>query len=108
MRSRPPDPAIKSRGPGPQTGILVPNAQAVQQDTDATACEDAAMTEARLNSEQRRALALLAGAGAGAGANGVTDTIMLAQGVTLVMLGVLVVKGLAIVRWKPEIGRASC
>ncbi len=59
------------------------------------------MTEARLNSEQRRALALLAGAGAGAGANGVTDTIMLAQGVTLVMLGVLVVKGLAIVRWKP-------
>ena len=27
--------------------------------------------------------------------------IMLAQGVTLVMLGVLVVKGLAIVRWKP-------
>ena len=55
------------------------------------------MTEARLNTEQRRALALLAGAGA----NGVTDTIMPAQGVTLVMLGVLVVKGLAIVRWKP-------
>jgi hypothetical protein len=26
-------------------GILVPNAQAVQQDTDATACEDAAMTK---------------------------------------------------------------
>jgi len=55
------------------------------------------MTEARLNSEQRRALCLLAGAGA----NGVTDTIMLAQGVTPVMLGVLVVKGLAIVRSKP-------
>ena len=55
------------------------------------------MTEARLNSEQRRVLSLLAGAGA----NSVTDTIMLAQGVTLVMLGVLVVKGLAIVRWKP-------
>jgi len=32
---------------------------------------------------------------------GVTDSIMLVQRVTLVMLGVLVVKGLAIVRWKP-------
>jgi len=33
--------------------------------------------------------------------NGVTDTSMLARGFTLAKLGILVGKGLAIVRWKP-------
>jgi hypothetical protein len=51
----------------------------------------------RLNPAQRHALSLLAGADM----NGVTEAIMLARGFTLPMLGVLVVKGFAIVRWKP-------
>ena|SRR5258708_3964889 len=57
----------------------------------------AAVISPRLNAEQRRALALLAGAGM----NGVAETIMLARGFTLAMLGILVRKGLATVRWKP-------
>ncbi len=51
----------------------------------------------RLSAEQRRALVLLCGAGM----NGVTETIMLARGFTLEMLGNFVRKGLAIVRRKP-------
>jgi len=58
---------------------------------------DAAMMLPRLSAEQRRALALLSGAGM----NGVTEPIMLARGFKLAMLGFLVRKGLAIVRWKP-------
>src|SRR5258705_5342906 len=58
---------------------------------------DAAMMLPRLSSEQRRAFALLSGAGM----NGITEPIMLARGFTLAMLGILVRKRLAIVRWKP-------
>ncbi len=50
-----------------------------------------------LSLDQRRALALVAGADM----NGVTETMMLARGFTLAMIGVLVRKRLVIVRWKP-------
>ncbi len=50
-----------------------------------------AIISPRLNAEQRRALVLLAGAGV----NSATETIMLARGFTLAMLGILVRKGLA-------------
>jgi hypothetical protein len=50
-----------------------------------------------LSLDQRRALALVAGAGM----NGVTETMMLARGFTLAMLGVLVRKRLVIVQLKP-------
>src|SRR5258707_5760397 len=50
-----------------------------------------------LSLDQRRALALMAGAGI----NGVTETMMLARGFTLAMLGVLVRKRFVIVQWKP-------
>ncbi len=50
-----------------------------------------------LSLEQRRALALVAGAGM----NGVTETMMLARGFTLAMLGVLVRKRLVIAQLKP-------
>jgi hypothetical protein len=49
-----------------------------------------------LSRDQRRALVLMAGAGM----NGVTETMMLARGFTLALLGVLVSKRLVIVRWK--------
>src|SRR5258708_32319054 len=71
----------------------------------------AAVISPRLNAEQRRALALLVSAGM----NGVTETIMLARGFALAMLGILVRKGLVIIRWKPvraggqtiEVGRIT-
>jgi hypothetical protein len=58
---------------------------------------DTALMLPQLRLDQRRALALVAGAGM----NGVTETMMLARGFTLAMLGVLVSKRLVIVRWKP-------
>ena len=50
-----------------------------------------------LSLDQRRALALMAGADM----NGVTETMMLARGFTLAMIGVLVRKRLVIAQWKP-------
>jgi hypothetical protein len=58
---------------------------------------DTAMILTYLGLNQRRALTLVAGAGM----NGVTETMMLAGGFTLAMLGVLVRKRLVIVQWKP-------
>jgi hypothetical protein len=68
------------------------------QDTAVTAWQEGtAMMLRHLSLDQRRALALMAGADM----NGVTETMMLARGFTLAMIGVLVRKRLVIVRWKP-------
>jgi hypothetical protein len=115
--------AFTSRGPGPLLRFFVPEGRGLRHDPGPymykqpngtptrSPTADAAMMLPRLSAEQRRALALLSGAGM----NGVTETIMLARGFRLAMLGILVRKGLAIVRWKPvraggktiEVGRFS-
>jgi hypothetical protein len=99
---------LASRGPGPCSAVS-PKGRGLNSDPGPYMREQpsetprrqptrhAAVISPRLNAEQRRALALLAGAGM----NGVTETMMLARGFTLAMLGVFVRKGLATVQWKP-------
>jgi hypothetical protein len=92
-----PSSRIVAKGPGLRRDPWLYMRKQIYRTPTRRPVRDTATILPYLSLDQRRALALVAGAGM----NGVTETMMLARGFTLAMLGVLVRKRLVIAQLKP-------